>query len=315
MSVRRQTTFRLAATALVLSALAWFLARNLRGLDLRTVNVSIAPLVAAFGFLQLCFLANVSVLRCAYSLLGKPIPLFTAYRVYFLSNLGRYIPGKVWQLLSMSLLAKGHGIAVRDSASVFVFNQVTAIAVGVLCVLLYGVLLSPAYSRLGFLSVAYITPVFAALVFPNVAVWGVNRILALLRRPLLAIRLPHRYVAGIAARFWLTFTLNGCGFLCLVLALGQPVHDPFFLIAVYPLAYIAGYLALITPGGVGVRESVVVILLKSQYSSEVASLVALASLVWFVAAEMINAGIAAWGAPGMFGGMGRTSSQDTGGST
>ncbi|HIF07326.1 MAG TPA: hypothetical protein EYQ64_10355, partial [Gemmatimonadetes bacterium] len=41
---------------------------------------------------------------------GPPLTLWTSVRVFMVANLGRYVPGKVWQIAGLAYLAKREGV-------------------------------------------------------------------------------------------------------------------------------------------------------------------------------------------------------------
>ena len=76
------------------------------------------------------------------------------------------------------------------------------------------------------------------------------------------------------------------GFLCLAGALSN-VPIPWTLAFAFPLATTIGIVAVIAPGGVGVREGVLVGYLSSQgLPLELATTIAVASRLWFLIGEV-----------------------------
>jgi hypothetical protein len=51
-----------------------------------------------------------------------------SYRVFNLAAVGRYVPGKVWQMLGMLYMLKQHGVKAEHAATSFVLMQVYSIA-------------------------------------------------------------------------------------------------------------------------------------------------------------------------------------------
>ena len=64
------------------------------------------------------------------------------------------------------------------------------------------------------------------------------------------------------------------------------------LIATWAAAYVIGYLSLLTPGGLGVREGVMILLLAPLFPAPVPTIIALAARLWMIVAEVVGAGIA-----------------------
>ena len=64
------------------------------------------------------------------------------------------------------------------------------------------------------------------------------------------------------------------------------------IVACYAFAWIVGFLSFLTPGGLGVRESLLALLLTSYMPTSQATLVALLCRLWMLSAEIVLAGIA-----------------------
>src|SRR5207245_1830584 len=53
----------------------------------------------------------------------KPLSFGSATRIWFVSNLGKYLPGKVWQIAALSVLAQQEGVsAVAATGSALIVN-------------------------------------------------------------------------------------------------------------------------------------------------------------------------------------------------
>ncbi len=61
------------------------------------------------------------------------------------------------------------------------------------------------------------------------------------------------------------------------------------LAGVNALAFVTGYLAIVAPGGLGAREAALAVLLRPFAPYGVASLVAVVSRLWMIAAELLGA--------------------------
>ena len=69
--------------------------------------------------------------RIASDLGGEPIPLRDALRIYFLANLGRYLPGKVWQVAGYAALARQAGISSLVALAAAALAQITLLGTGI----------------------------------------------------------------------------------------------------------------------------------------------------------------------------------------
>ena len=92
----------------------------------------------------------------------------------------------------------------------------------------------------------------------------------------------------------LNWLLWGASFGALTLGLGQPAQLTlaqalFHLIAVFPIAYIIGFLSLITPSGIGVREGAFYLLLVPLFDPGLVTVAALVMRIWSMIGELLMA--------------------------
>jgi hypothetical protein len=206
-------------------------------------------------------------------------------RIWFLSNLARYVPGNVWSFVGAVELARREGVARRTTLAVMALNQ--ALAVGMALAVGLPVLVAE-HARLGRAAGAGL-----ALLAGGVAVaallWRPLLRLARRRYPDLRLKdlLPSPPVAaGLALGYGLYWVVTGLAFTALVRGL---VHvgagEVPLLVAGYAAAYAVGFLSIITPAGIGVREGVLVAALTGTLGLGPATLVAVVSRVWMMLVE------------------------------
>jgi glycosyltransferase 2 family protein len=215
----------------------------------------------------------------------------TGARIWFLSNLARYVPGNVWSYVGAVELARREGVARRTTLAVMALTQVLSVGVAVAAGL--PVLLAER-ARLGrpALLGALVVAAGAAL-----AALFRRRLLDLARR-----RFPGLDPADLTpsagtvvllvAGYALYWAVTGLAFAALVASL-YPLApgDVPLVVAAYAAAYAAGFLALLTPAGLGVREGVLVVALAPVLPAGPALVVALLSRVWMMLVELAGAGI------------------------
>src|SRR5690242_317834 len=67
-------------------------------------------LLAASAIVFATYLLLIETWRRVLELLGAPVAFAPAARVWFASNLGKYIPGKIWTLTGMVVLIGREGV-------------------------------------------------------------------------------------------------------------------------------------------------------------------------------------------------------------
>lgn len=218
----------------------------------------------------------------------RSLSLARAAQIWFLSNIIRYIPGNIWQPLGMAQMCAEEGIPTEVTlTSVIVHQALSALAVTLLGVGYF------AWAGHGE-ALRTLAPLLVAL--PAVALalrarWlemVLNLVLRRLGRPTLRIGLGSRALAALTLGYVASWSLIGLGFAMLVRALTPVGLEALpHLIASFALAWLVGYLSLLTPSGLGVREGAIVWLLGDILSLPVATLASLAARLWFIAGEVM----------------------------
>ena len=70
--------------------------------------------------------------RIVQDLGGPRLPVWTTVRVFMVANLGRYVPGKVWQIAGLAYLAKREGVQASVATGAAILGQGIALLGAVL---------------------------------------------------------------------------------------------------------------------------------------------------------------------------------------
>lgn len=215
------------------------------------------------------------------SLGGRPA-VWTAHRVFYLTQSGKYVPGSLWPVLAQAALARRYGVArsavVVASTLFLLLHVVTGVLVGVVGVGAAGA------ARWGWL----VVPVAAAgvlVLLPPV----LSRLLRTLARwrPALATASPGWGATGRAsALMLLAWACYGTATWLLVRPLDAGPEGFGLAVGGYALAWVVGFLVVVAPAGVGAREAVVVAVLGPVVGVSEALSVALVGRVALTVADL-----------------------------
>jgi hypothetical protein len=222
------------------------------------------------------------------------LPFGAAARIWFVSNLGRYIPGKIWQISAMGIMTHRQGVSAVAATSSSILVNLINIVSGCLVVFATGagVLDVAAPSGPG-AAVGLIVLVLVVLLFlPAIVSWLVRRAEGVTGRELaVPASLGARTVLVVIAETALAWLLYGLAFQIFAIGvLGSAIHgNSAEYIAAYTASYLVGYLTLIAPGGIGVREAMLVIALAATgvTTQPNAWILALSSRVWLTMLEIL----------------------------
>lgn len=248
------------------------------------VSLKLRPGWIALSVLGVCLSYATSVEAWRRILAGwaQHLPYGRAARIWLIANLGRYIPGKVWSVAGLMVLAQRAGVeAWAATASAF---AIQAVSIGTAVAFVAAAAPSAASPvRLG--AAALVAVATIALLAWDRAIQGAARFLG---RTAPIRSLPIAAVAESAALGLLSWTTHGVGFWMLSRGLGLPGTLPLATAAgVFAFGYILGLLALFAPGGVGVREVVLIGLLTPALGGGGAVVLSLASRILLTLTEVI----------------------------
>lgn len=304
--------------AALLVVITWALYRSL-GLNLAELNredlarwrPATAPLLGSAALLIAVYLMHALLWRrIVGDLIGERLGIATALRIYFLANLGRYLPGRIWQVAGMAVLARGAGVPP--------LSAIAASALAQLCFLLTGTLFLTALMPLALGTGTNIAIIVACTTLVGGVGWvlastGGERLRKRLRVHLgarfgtrvgtrlgarLGLRLTEALdaVGRIRARdglvwlggYTLSWVLLCAAFATFTIAFVPAAATEFsHLAGTMAAGYLSGYLAIFAPAGVGVREGVMGVLLARVIPAQAALLVSVASRIWFTITELL----------------------------
>lgn len=294
---RRRWALLAQAAGLVL--VAWFLGRQVwRSWDaIRAMPLawSWGPLLLASAMTAAMYLMLVATWESSLAWWDARLGWRDAARIWFASNLARFIPGGVWQFAGIAAMAARRGCSAIAANGAVVLQQLSIVVAGVALTLWTAPdLLGPTVQRVipsGLAPVAGTLVLLAYVVgFPRSSQTLAARA-ERLAGPLWWPAPPtHKFAVqvGLMAVMWVVY---GLAFWLFGRALfGAAGPGIMSSIAIYTAAYVAGIVTVIAPGGLGVREAALTAALTPVIGGERAVVMALASRLWLLVVELITAG-------------------------
>jgi glycosyltransferase 2 family protein len=288
-------TARIALAVVVLASVGWGVSHFWSAYASQPLRVN--PQWGRLALSALLTLATYAVLaqtlRVMLAQWNERVSFWRMAHIWSVSNLYRYVPGKVWQIGAMGVMAQREGVspvAATGSAMLSTIVNITtgfAVALGTGSVALDA--LHPGTSRvaLALTAIALLGLAVLPLVLP--------RIVVLLRRitgrdiPIATVP-PSVLVYAVIGNL-VSWLLYGLAFrLFMGGVLGHAAGDLPSYIAVFSAAYVLGYIVLFLPAGVGARELSMVAALQAFHlvaGREEAVLIAVTSRLWTSLLELV----------------------------
>lgn len=287
LKVVQSTPFRIGFLLLALAAAIWAVAENW---DTVLIALNRIPV----GTIAFCFVISVAYVVmtmlswCAVlDSTGEPVGLVPAARIFFVSQLAKYLPGGLWNFLAAAELGVEHRISRRRSVSVLAVSVLISIVTG-LVVAASVLILGPSEIRRSYWWLILLLPVGIAALTPPVLNRTVAVALRMTRRDPLEKGIEWR--DGARASLWSLagWVLAGTQVWLMLSSAGQASGLTSYSLAVggYALGWIAGFLVFFAPAGVGVREAVLGAVLATSVDSGTVVVVVLLSRVLITLADI-----------------------------
>jgi uncharacterized membrane protein YbhN (UPF0104 family) len=270
----------------------------------RVLDTSIPRFIFAAGmFAIFLFAFRALAWRKIVASFGYHLPIAAAVRIWSTSELARYVPGSILQVMGRIYLIRPYGVSggvcsITQILELAIF-LVANILVAVSCLLYFGIKNMEHGARGWLFGIALLLPILAVLLHPKIFYGIINTALRRLGKPAIVQRLRGKML--IAILFWNIFGLLWQT-LAIFLIVQQPLGlkwDWWWIVAgAYCLAWCAGFLAFWAPGGLGMREVVfigamwVILPPQLQKSSVILAFLSVLLRLWATTGELLLAMIA-----------------------
>jgi len=274
---------------IVLVALIWVIWKNVAEISSYNFELEYSYLIASFAVIILNYLFCFLIWHWLTASFGLHVPIIKAARGWFLSYLGKYVPGKIALLLVR--MDAYNGYSSKKVAVATVVEYIVALVAACLVVLI-SLLFSPDIvpDYVGWIAIIGIVSLLAVL-YPQVLKNVVNRVLKLLRKdPLdevpafknIVLFVGINMIATLVAGFAFYLVLNSL----------SPVSFNYYLIitGIYSIAGLVGLAAFFAPSGIGVREGVIFLILPAFIPESSVIVGAIAIRLITTVAELLLAG-------------------------
>ncbi len=218
---------------------------------------------------------------------GQWIRAVDAARIWSISSLGKYVPGKLWAIAGMAILAEKQGVSGAAATGSAIIMQLLSIATGaVIALALTGTTLLEAVpgGSIASIIVAAVALIGAvSLASPSIT----RRIGFIVGRPDAVQPVDPSALAGALLAnliawggYGLSFQLLAAGTMPSVVISWSTATGAF------AASYLVGYLAIFLPGGFGVREGIMYALLRGTIGDGPAIALAAASRITLTVNEL-----------------------------
>jgi hypothetical protein len=263
--------------------------------------INIYYVIASLSFYLLSYLLETYIWQvCINSHLGRRELNFPqSIAVVNSSGLLKYLPGRVWTYTAQLLWLKKYGI----SKSIILYVNLICILGSLIVSLYLGLIYLALYTNL--ISIKVIVFLSVALIMFNVVyiTWNsllMNKLIALagrlLKKEIQPLRESKALILFIQFIYMCSWALMGFGgyFLAKGIGLDIPFVSMFAILASMSISWLIGYFAIISPGGLGIREGMMLLMLNNIVNIQTALIFPILSRFMYLLAEALLGITAFW---------------------
>jgi Lysylphosphatidylglycerol synthase TM region len=221
--------------------------------------------------------------------LGSALGRGQAFRILYLSNLAKYLPGGIWNFIGRVGLAQREGVSAA-SVSISILLELACQLGGATLVALPTLLFFPAGRTIIAPSLLVLAAaLLVAALHPRVMNFALALGERIARRPTPRIAVPYTFILRMLALYAANWLLLGLAFAALAQALvpdSLGFARTMVVVGAFVLSYNAGVFAFFLPAGLGVREVALVFLLGQTLASPWPATLALVARFWVLVGEV-----------------------------
>ena len=218
--------------------------------------------------------------------LGGRLTHKKAIKIFFITDLAKYIPGKVWTMVGKVYMCKEEGVPVAVTSTSVVIQPLIQVISGLLIFLLslpFWTKTSDFMNNLYFFFL--LIPIGLLFLHPAIMTKPLNFVLRKLKQKPIELKIKYRDILLILLLWCGLWVLSGITYYLLIISVHPfPLSNLPVIIGIFAIAGVSQFL---TPSGIGVLEAILTVLLGLYFPVPVAILIALLARVWKTVTELV----------------------------
>ncbi|MCS7258965.1 MAG: lysylphosphatidylglycerol synthase domain-containing protein [candidate division WOR-3 bacterium] len=263
-----------------------------RSLYFNWASLKVANLKFCWEYLVLSyFFMFATLVLVAYTwkknlaMLNENISLTKALQINALATLPKYAPGKVWGIAGKVYLANKEGISAENCVITITLETILYLLGGIILFLLTSVSQIKGHISLSYL---LLIPVFLVIIYPKFFIKITNYFLKLLKRPLINVIPNYLQILVLLLLYTLSWIFQGIGIFFLIKSF-YPIGVKYLMLisGLHAFSWVVGFLSIITPAGLGVKEGVFSYFLSFILPTSIAAISAILVRIWGTIGEIL----------------------------
>ena len=216
-----------------------------------------------------------------------------AWRISSIASLGRYLPGKIWLFVGKIAMSKQLGLDIKRVSSSLIFEIIGNVSGAFIVFVFFLLSIDQLFDiKINKYYLLLIVPFMSFLVYPNLLINFLNFVLKILKKEIVSERIKIKNIIFLITVFALDWIYQGFLFSIIVSFFGLNLFENLHaLIFINAASWLIGFLSIMSPGGIGIREGVMIELLSEiGVLKQNAIQISIMARIWMTIPQFIIAG-------------------------
>lgn len=218
------------------------------------------------------------------------VPLLQAIRIRTISDFGRFLPGKIWFVLWRIAMCKKYRIAPEIiGLSAFLEEYLNILSTILVFVVTFILVTHTPLTQYALYTLALL-PIAFLLLHPRLFSVFPRLLRKIFKHPEVKLSARYSAIISLLSLFFIAWIILGIGFYMMATAISPVDIDLLLpLTGVFAISWALGFIVIILPGGLGLRETVLTYLLAFFVPLPIAIILSLISRIWLISGEALTA--------------------------
>ena len=285
------TLLKWAWIAAIFIFIVFFISKNYYELEQSLKKIHTYYICLSFICILNAKILLVFFMYCVIQSIGQNMSLSSCFRIYNISQLGKYLPGNIWHFVGKAAAYKNKGFTLTNIKEALIVENLwlvfSALVFGFVLIFIFEFALLKGLITANINYLIVLIGVIPLVVFMT---WKILKI------DLWHIILNYRLSAKIITIQIFIWTFLGLGFGVLIIPFISENTSLLMITGLYAMAYSIGFVTPFAPAGIGIREGVLALGLMPHIPLEVVLLVSAANRLVYLLVEIVLAGLSLAGA-------------------
>lgn len=260
---------------------------NWSQIPFNSLHFSLLLLLLSYFTLLIHFVIYARSWQKIMQTLGSYIFFAQSFWMIATTQIAKYLPGGIWYTIGRVYVGKKEKMSSRG-LTVSMILETCLILISSSVIFLLTTIATGNYNIINF-SIYLILLIFAIIFLnPPVLSWSINLLLRLFKKPEIKLTITYPQIFKLSIYFFGLWIAQIIGFYFLINSIYPiAISKIFNLAAAYTLSWMTGFIVIFAPGGLGVREGMMSLLLSSFIPAPLAIAISFLSRVWITVFEIV----------------------------